>query len=388
MAADRGRIASLDALRGAAALGVVLVHLSQTAPPLPPDQRSEISFTNLVRLFFSLGSSGVVLFFLISGFCVHWRWAVARRNETDNALLFLPFWKRRLRRLWPPYAIALALYLGVLTLLGRFHWNLRGFYDVGMHAFMLQNLDPRVTYSIFGAFWSLAVEAQMYLAYFLFLAMRAKWGWKATLLSGLGLRLGWGAFALAVPILWPGREVGWGTSMLYSWCLFMLGALSVEIYEGVVPCAPSWNKPAPAVVCLSISFAMSTLSRVTVLTPWLEKLDWQVNELFMAAGFFITLNWAAQREPHAGWSRFLASVGVFSYSLYLTHGLVLLMCGGAWKALGVHATTALVTGTLVGVPAALLAGRLFFQHFEKPLLRAREAGSGSARNFPMAIGGG
>src|SRR5690349_6259906 len=99
MAADGERIASLDALRGAAALGVVLVHLSQTAPSLTPDQRSEISFTNLVRLFFSLGSSGVVLFFLISGFCVHRRWAVARRNETDNALLVLPFWKRRLRRL-------------------------------------------------------------------------------------------------------------------------------------------------------------------------------------------------------------------------------------------------------------------------------------------------
>jgi len=70
----------------------------------------------------------------------------------------------------------------------------------------------------------------------------------------------------------------------------------------------------------------------------------------------------------------------FSYSLYLTHGLVLLMCEGAWKALGVHATTALVMGTLVGVPAALLAGRLFFQHFEKPLLLDRETGSGSARN--------
>jgi peptidoglycan/LPS O-acetylase OafA/YrhL len=67
--------------------------------------------------------------------------------------------------------------------------------------FMLHNLDPRIAYSIFGALWSVDVEAQLYLAYFLFLTMRMKWGWKTTLLFGLGLRLGWGAVALSVPFI-------------------------------------------------------------------------------------------------------------------------------------------------------------------------------------------
>ena len=383
MAAERRRLAGIDALRGAAALGVVLVHLPTTAH-LRPYQGSEITFANLLRLFFDLGSSGVILFFLISGFCVHWRWAAARRIETENPLGVLPFWKRRFRRLWPPYAAALVMYLAVLTLLDRFHWNLRGFYDVGMHVLMIHNLDPRVTYSIFGALWSVAVEAQMYLAYFLFLAMRTKWGWKTTLLFGLGLRLGWGAVALTVPAIWPGHAVPWGECMLYSWCLFMLGALSVEMYEGVVPTSPAWNQPILAAVFLGIAFAMSTLSRVTVLTPWIEKTDWQVNELFMALGFFITLNWTARREPHAGWARWLAAVGVFSYSLYLTHGLVLLACEGTWRALGVDATTALFAATLLGLPTALLLARLFFEYFEKPLLGAPEPGS--ARNPPLAFG--
>jgi peptidoglycan/LPS O-acetylase OafA/YrhL len=126
------------------------------------------------------------------------------------------------------------------------------------------------------------------------------------------------------------------------------------------------------------------VSRLTVLAPWIERTDWQVNELFMALGFFITLNWAARREPHAGWSRWLAAVGVFSYSLYLTHGLVLLACEGTWRALGLDATTALVAGTLLGVPAALLVARRFFEYFEKPLLNAPGSGSGLARNSPLA----
>ncbi len=385
MAMGRGRLAGIDALRGAAALGVVLVHLPTTAH-LRPYTGPEITLVNLVRLLFDLGSTGVILFFLISGFCVHWRWAVARRIDMDSPLRVLPFWKRRFRRLWPPYAAALLMYLPALTLLDRFRWNLGGFYDIGMHALMIQNLDPRTAYTIFGALWSVAVEAQMYLAYFLFLSMRTNWGWRKTLLFGLGLRLGWGAVALTVPAIWPGHQVVWGECMLYSWCLFMLGALSAEMYEGVVTTSAAWNKPVLAVVCLGIGFAMSTVSRVTLLTPWIEKADWQINELFMGLGFFIVLNWAAPRELHAGWSRWLAAVGLFSYSLYLTHGLILLVCEYTWRKLGVDATTALVAGTFVGVPAALLLARLFFECVEKPLLSVPEAGSSSTWNSPLSVG--
>ncbi len=50
-------------------------------------------------------------------------------------------------------------------------------YDVVMHLLMLHNLDPHTCYSINGVFWTLAVEEQLYLAYFLLLFLRNRWGW-------------------------------------------------------------------------------------------------------------------------------------------------------------------------------------------------------------------
>ncbi len=47
---------------------------------------------------------------------------------------------------------------------------------------MLHNLDPRTAYSINGAFWTLAIEEQLYLAYFLLLFLRIRYGWTITLL--------------------------------------------------------------------------------------------------------------------------------------------------------------------------------------------------------------
>ncbi len=38
-----------------------------------------------------------------------------------------------------------------------------------MHLLMLHNLDPNTCYTINGVFWTLAIEEQLYLAYFLLL---------------------------------------------------------------------------------------------------------------------------------------------------------------------------------------------------------------------------
>jgi peptidoglycan/LPS O-acetylase OafA/YrhL len=45
-------------------------------------------------------------------------------------------------------------------------------YDVVMHLLMLHNFDPHTCYSINGVFWTLAIEEQLYLAYFLLLYLQ------------------------------------------------------------------------------------------------------------------------------------------------------------------------------------------------------------------------
>ena len=74
-----------------------------------------------------------------------------------------------------------------------------------MHVLMLHNLDPQTCYSINGVFWTLAIEEQLYLAYFLLLFLRTRWGWGPTLLICALARVGWFFFG---HLVWLKTGVG------------------------------------------------------------------------------------------------------------------------------------------------------------------------------------
>lgn len=72
-----GRLTSIDALRGIAALGVVLYHaVAQTGNAIPNNLFHYP--VKLIQFVSSFGYVGVFLFFVISGFCIHLQWAKAR----------------------------------------------------------------------------------------------------------------------------------------------------------------------------------------------------------------------------------------------------------------------------------------------------------------------
>ena len=71
---------------------------------------STIQFS-VVQFASSFGYIGVFLFFVISGFCIHLQWAKAKANGVEPEIRFGSFWKRRIRRLYPPYIIAILLFL-------------------------------------------------------------------------------------------------------------------------------------------------------------------------------------------------------------------------------------------------------------------------------------
>src|SRR6476660_9088344 len=99
-----GRLTSIDALRGFAALGVVLYHAVGRADLALP--RGLLQWPGFfVHSLTGFGYVGVFLFFVISGFCIHLQWARARAAGRQSQIEFGAFWKRRLRRLYPPYVI-------------------------------------------------------------------------------------------------------------------------------------------------------------------------------------------------------------------------------------------------------------------------------------------
>src|SRR5689334_13401075 len=227
-----GRMLTLDAMRGGAALAVVTYHALGTAPQTALSGW-EAWVPEITRYIVHFAFAGIYLFFVISGFCIHLFWAKARAAGIHKpAIDFFTFWKRRVRRLYPPYFAALAIYLCYIAYKTPVHVTGAYLYDVVLHLFMLHNLDLHTTYTINGAFWTLAIEEQLYLAYFLLLFLRIRYGWTRTLVCCLSARFVWLIMSRYLSFRF-GIDIPIGESAAANWFIWALGALSVEAALGV-----------------------------------------------------------------------------------------------------------------------------------------------------------
>jgi peptidoglycan/LPS O-acetylase OafA/YrhL len=370
------RLRSIDALRGIAALGVVFYHAVEQGDRVVPNNLLKYP-VRLLQLGTSFGYIGVFLFFVISGFCIHLQWARARVNEQEPQIQFGAFWKRRIRRLYPPYLISFGLFLFLsATSVGL---NVTHFlvYDVVMHLLMLHNLDPKTCYSINGVFWTLAIEEQLYLAYFLLLFLRGRWGWSLALTVCLLARVGWMLFSHLV-WLRTGIGVPVPEAAASHWFTWALGAISVEAWLGLIK-LPRWCRnltlACPLIIVASaLSYFLPSISKDTI---W-HDLAWFLMHPLWGVGFFIVVNRAVIAED--SWVRraripslisVLATLGVFSYSIYLTHELTIME---SWRWVN-PALGQIPNVLLVVVPATILFAWTFFWFCERPFMTRKLAKS-------------
>ena len=90
-ALSTNRLASIDALRGVAALGVVLYHTNAI-----PGVDRRLWYGDAFDAAMLFGKYGVWLFFVISGFCIHLQLVRTRIVPGTRPLGFAEFWKRRI----------------------------------------------------------------------------------------------------------------------------------------------------------------------------------------------------------------------------------------------------------------------------------------------------
>src|SRR5262249_6112873 len=140
--------------------------------------------------------------------------------------------------LYPPYFAALALYLCFHAYKTPVHVTGSYLWDVLLHVFMLHNLDARTTYTINAAFWTLAIEEQLYLAYFLLLFLRIRYGWPSALLFCFSARLLCLIIARGVSDS-LGVHIPVTEAAATNWFIWALGALSVEAALRVTK-LPKW----------------------------------------------------------------------------------------------------------------------------------------------------
>jgi peptidoglycan/LPS O-acetylase OafA/YrhL len=252
------------------------------------------------------GWSGVALFFVLSGFCIHYQTLTQR--SPFRARTF--FW-RRFTRLYPAYLTTLLL----VAALNRWHdgkacsWG-----DFVAHLLLVHNFSFRYFTSINGVFWSLAVECQFYLLYPLLLFLSRRGG-----PSGLRKRLG---DAIVLNVLsyifltdaFPGGavHVDWPRALpMMTWCDWILGACIAEAY---VKGRRFFPHPRTALAASLLLFIVSMNFRPLV------------GEAFLFASFFFAVlleAYLADESPLNARERTLIPIGMVSYSIYLWHEPVL-----------------------------------------------------------------
>lgn len=172
----------LDYVRGIAILNVFLFHSLQETfhfSSLPWDgllRDFSVSKTFLLLLPASFGWAGVSIFFVVSGFCIHLSFHKQGREWRS-------FFIRRFFRIYPPYFLALLLYAALfsITKLHLFSGQV-GWRELWAHLFLVHNFDSQSYYAINPSFWTIAIEAQLYLLYPILLMMVAKFGWRRTMI--------------------------------------------------------------------------------------------------------------------------------------------------------------------------------------------------------------
>lgn len=322
------RVSAIDALRGMAALAVLLYHargvfwvgIAETyrQHAWQPDLSAWLGYLSAPL---GLGGQGVTLFFVLSGYCIHRRGARLLATNPDLQLDWKTFAGRRFWRIYPTYLAALLVTALIDQWLAGKTGTLPPGQDNSPYALLMSCLTLQGYFAPHfgsnGVFWTLAMEVHLYAAYPLLFLLSRRWGPQMTL--GLTLLAGLGYVAadqlIGIEKHLPHRFQS-GPVLLPYWFTWTLGFYWAEVEAGRAADFGDriWRWLATGCGVAGLTFSLA---------------HWQYPaEVCWALFFTSLLRWSLRLRGQQFWNqhlgRGLAVVGVFSYSLYAIHAPLLL----------------------------------------------------------------
>lgn len=355
------RFELLDGLRGIAALAVVLHHLGVVAA----------------------GHFGVMTFFVISGYCI----TASAHSYRRNDLGFRQFMARRVRRIYPPYLLAVVFFLAtraIKTALGGPNDLQRPLLDWIQNLTLTQwlsNLSHPVSWPdqnphlFVTAFWSLNYEEQFYfvMAVALLLASAKRIPLMVTVLTLAAVGLAWN---FSIPGNWVcglfieyWAHFAFGACLYFVLCVFVdwrsrMVFISTVILVGLASAVRLFPWTAATILDLRSMVELAFLSVVTLSLYWLRPLSLRISS-------------SALWRP-------VAALGTISYSLYLIHQFNLtLIWSAAQRLLPAGAPHAILILTAIGMHVGLASG--FWYLCERPFLLKGKRTPTSSRNDGEAV---
>lgn len=341
-----GRMLAVDALRGYAAVGVVVFHLFYNsaqadafATALPP---WVYAVPGLLR-------SGVAVFFVISGLVIGY----TTYNIGNRARDIGRFALRRQLRLDPPYyaAIALVLILGAAESFAGFESPSFSVGDVLVNMLYLQGFFD--AQPVLAVAWTLCMEVQFYIVLVLTLWVAGKvtrGGNSARQAVTRIVVLALGAVSLTLPLL---GVSGTGPWFLGMWWYFALGM-----------CAAWYVRNAVGDRFVIVTFGMC--GAVLVGRALTGQMDQWAGEWFSFGTVLLLCLLARTGRITRNPGRIPLYLGRVSYSLYLVHLPVLTLTMGATFQLLGSAPWALFVALIVGATTSFAAAELLRRLVEQP----------------------
>ncbi|MFD9507214.1 acyltransferase family protein [Streptomyces mirabilis] len=351
----RGQVLGLDGLRGLAALYVLLFHCWLLTMPGFPENSGPAWLGWLMY-----GRLAVVFFLVLSGFSL----AISPARNGWHLGGVSRFLRRRAWRILPPYWAALALSLAVAWfVVPASHFGPPTGTSILVYGFVVQDMFTAPTPN--GAFWSIGVEAELYLVFPLLLLVRRRLGAVVLVASVTLLVI---ARGLLAPNASPVEGVNWLTPNLAP--VFVAGLVGAGIVV-----APERVRRLPWHWLAALA-ALPVVALVVI-----KGSAWTVDHYFwidlaVAPAMTMMIAAVATGRP-AVLMRLLATrpmrgLGDFSYSLYLVHlPIVMIVCRKVAPHFVSPGLPAFWFTLTLALPASVLAAWLFAKLFELPFKRNR-----------------
>jgi peptidoglycan/LPS O-acetylase OafA/YrhL len=296
----------LDGLRGVACIGVLLHHLGVVP----------------------IGHYSVMIFFVISGYCI----TASARSSLRRGTSFTQYMARRMRRIYPPYLIAISFFActrwlkSALTHGPAWHptlleWlqnlTLTQWMSIPLHPMAWPAANPTL---FVAAFWSLNYEEQFYLVTGLIMLLSLRYG--VGLIRGVLMLAAMGLLWNAV---FPGGRV-FGIFIEY-WAHFSLGAC---LFFVLCECPRRSVRLGFLAVIAALGCCCALQISPRLGQPDLEtaaRVYFELGLLSLVTILLLLVRPLSARISRAVLWRPIAAIGTISYSLYLVHQFNLTLVG-------------------------------------------------------------
>ncbi|TRW23034.1 acyltransferase [Flavobacterium zepuense] len=353
-----GRIKSLDGIRAISILMVLFGHASATMP--------KVQYTEYFFPFIFNANLGVKIFFVISGYLIT-KLLIVEREKTGR-IDIKDFYLRRIFRIFPVFYLYILVILflkftffpdiftdyGIFLAAAFYCWN---------YKHLMFNGPPQDNgYWYFGHLWSLSMEEQFYLAWPL---MFVKINRDKLLKVVLALVILMPLVRIATYFLMPDSRGQLGMMLHTGGDTILFGCLGalIEKNERIKAILFKYlNKTALVAVVAILVFVVSPILNMKFKGSYQMVLGESFNAICITFLLFWCIYIPSKVANFLNY-KFIAQIGILSYSLYIWQQLILTTNTNLWinkfpQNLGVVFVIALVSYYMIEKPILKLKKRL------------------------------